>query len=443
MLVFYKIVLSSAVIISLLVLGDKFVLHCSKKKGFLTASNSHSREKKNVYGSKKDTSQQMKVDPLYLKPDQVASYDDRPWRPFRWPYYQTMSIFKLDMNHWLDMDKYYVRYINEKKRIWNKFGKENINWLPESEDACTELLETVTNHMLVRYPLLFRVLEDKKETGKVVRNEITKEDLDMTYPLKQHPLILVSKLAKEDFYIVKKNTKDGQHYLVAAEVPFPGGRFGISEKIGKNLDVIHDGVPYYQESLKKSMERWFERLEVDTPVERASWYMTWDHKLKVNNINQSPEFRPNMYDELSAADPKDFVVRVERQTLRRLPKSGAIIFTNHPIFYSIEEMKDEPLIPSLLKKILYEGPEKIVRYKHFELFRDLISGYLDKLIERQLDMGLITKDTPLRTLPTYPFAHWTKTNFDMLVGWTNPSPSYRKDFNYSDIAEGEVIAENE
>ena len=50
-------------------------------------------------------------------PEEVSNYDDRPWRPFRWPYHQTMAIFKLDINQWLDMDKYYMHYIKERKEL--------------------------------------------------------------------------------------------------------------------------------------------------------------------------------------------------------------------------------------------------------------------------------------------------------------------------------------
>lgn len=369
-----------------------------------------------------------KPTPLMITPEQVKNYDDRPWRPFRWPYHQTMSIFKLDINHWLDMDKYYWHYIQEKQRIWHSYGKENIDWLPESEDACLELMEMVRDHMVERYPLLFTVLVDKKEKGKIVRNELTKEILDMTLPLKDPPLLYVTKMAKEDFYVVLKNAKDDMHYLVAAAVPFPGGSFGIDHKIGKHLDVIHDDVPYYQEKLKRSMERWFERLEPGNPVERASWYMTWDHKLKVNNVYQLPKFVPNLEADMKSTDPRQFNVRVERQTLRRLPRSRAIIFTNHPIFYLLDEMKDEPNVPSLLRKILYEAPEGIIKYKNFAMIRDHVLGYLDELIQRQKDLGLIGDDTPVKTLPSYPFAHWAKTDFDYVNGWLNPAYAQKPDY---------------
>lgn len=417
------LVLLGGLLITLLLSHKQLKSLYSKYNKYLSFSNPSTpagSRKNSSYGGK-PLEPLAKPTPLMITPDQVKNYDDRPWRPFRWPYHQTMSIFKLDMNHWLDMDKYYWHYIQEKKRIWNDYGKENIDWLPEGYDASFELMETVAQHLIDRYPLLFTVLDDKKDKGRVIKNELTKEILDMTYPLKDHPLLYVTKLAKEDFYLVKKNPEDGLHYLVAAAVPFPGGSFGIDQKLGRNLDVIHDDVPYYHEKLKKSMERWFERLEPETPVERASWYITWDHKLKVNNVYQIPKFVPNLESEMKSSDPKQFNVRVERQTLRRLPKSRAIIFTNHPIFYSIDEMKDEPLVPSLIKKIIYEAPEGIIKYKNFQVIRDHISSYLDGLINRQVEKGIIEKDTPLKTLPTYPFAFWAKTDFDYVNGWLNPT----------------------
>ncbi|VEU20441.1 DEKNAAC101307 [Brettanomyces naardenensis] len=352
-----------------------------------------------------------KPTPIYLTPEQVKNRDDRPWRPFRWPYHQTMSIFKLDINHWLDMDKYYYEYIKEKERVYHSYGPDNINWLPGSEDACLELMEMVKEHMLLRYPLLFT----SEDNGIHVKNEITGETLDFSEPLKLDPLIYVSKMAKEDFYIVKKDD-EGVHRLVAAAVPFPGGSFGIKFKLGKTLDVIHGHVPYYTTKLRPSMERWFGRMQPADLIERASWYISWDHKLLLNNVYalQAGDKVP------SDVEPTDFNVRVERQTLRRLPKSKAIIFTNHPIFYSIEEMKDEPLVPSLIRKIIYEAPEGIIHYKNFESFRDHILPYLDSLVGRQVENGLIKRETPIRTLPSYPFAYFVNDSNEE-KGWTNPS----------------------
>lgn len=352
-----------------------------------------------------------KPTPLMITPEQVKTRDDRPWRPFRWPYHQTMSIFKLDVNNWLDMDKYYYQYIKEKERVIHTYGPDNFDWLPGSEEACRELMDIVKEHMMLRYPLLFTTIDN----GDHVTNELTGEVLDFSEPLKDHPLVYVSKMAKEDFYIVLKGD-DGIHRLVAAAVPFPGGSFGIKYKLGKTLDVIHSEVPYYTEKLKPSMEKWFGRMKPADLVERASWYISWDHKLLLNNVYALKEGDKVNSDVL----PTEFNVRVERQTLRRLPKSQAIIFTNHPIFYSIEEMKDEPLVPSLIRKIIYEAPEGICKYKNFQSFRDHILPYLNKLVDRQIEKGLITEETPVKTLPTYPFAYFLG-NSTSEKGWANPT----------------------
>ncbi|GMG56072.1 unnamed protein product [Ambrosiozyma monospora] len=278
-------------------------------------------------------------------------------------------------------------------------------------------MEMVKSHMLKRYPLLFTT----EDNGAHVKNELTGETLDFSLPLKLDPLIYISKMAKEDFYIVLKD-EEGVHRLMAAAVPFPGGGFGVKHKLGKTLDVIHTNVPYYEAKLKPSMERWFSKMAPADLVERASWFISWDHRLLLTSIYSLINGEKIHSD----VQPTEFNVRVERQTLRRLPKSKAIIFTNHPVFYSIEEMKDEPLVPSLIRKIIFEAPEGIIKYKNFESFRDHIVPYLNKLVDRQIELGLIEEDTPLKTLPCYPFAQFVKES-DAVKGWSNPKYPY----NYS------------
>ncbi|ODQ81971.1 hypothetical protein BABINDRAFT_160186 [Babjeviella inositovora NRRL Y-12698] len=82
------------------------------------------------------------------------------------------------------MDRYYWHYLEKKKRIFHEYGDTNIASLPESDDACLELVETVRAHILKRYPLLFQ-----SNDGIIVYNNLTDEVLDMTESLKEHPLI--------------------------------------------------------------------------------------------------------------------------------------------------------------------------------------------------------------------------------------------------------------
>lgn len=109
-------------------------------------------------------------------------------------------------------------------------------------------------------------------------------------------------------------------------------------------------------------------------MERTTYDISSDHGLftsKVYEHGRHTECAQMPYEKLN--------VRIERQTLRRLPKSGAIIFTNNPIFDSFEEMKDEPMIPSIIKKHLEEGSEKILIYKNFDKIKDQVLAHVKRL----------------------------------------------------------------
>lgn len=64
------------------------------------------------------------------------------------------------------------------------------------------------------------------------------------------------------------------------------------------------------------------------------------------------------------------------------------------------------------------------------------------MIEDQIDKGLISKDQPVKTLPTYPFASWAQTDFDFVNGWNNPRFDGRKP-DYSEQAKKELIYSND
>ncbi|KAM9918378.1 hypothetical protein OXX80_012983, partial [Metschnikowia pulcherrima] len=69
--------------------------------------------------------------------------------------------------------------------------------------------------------------------------------------------------------------------------------------------------------------------------------------------------------------------------------------------------------------------------------------YLDSLIQAQKDKGIITEDTPVKTLPSYPFAHWANTDFDYVNGWSNPKFSSATKPDYRPEVEKEVKYGNE
>lgn len=150
-------------------------------------------------------------------------------------------------------------------------------------------------HLTKRYPNLFRL------TATGVLNRITNEEIDLMRPLSEHPLTIVQRLAKEDFYIAKERP-DGRVYMVGGSVAFPGG-FTISQKIGRTIDDIHAPVALYTTKLQPSMERWMKKLRPECPVERASFFITWNYGL----FDTALGYRSDEAPDVSGVAHEDFV----------------------------------------------------------------------------------------------------------------------------------------
>lgn len=72
----------------------------------------------------------------------------------------------------------------------------------------------------------------------------------------------------EDDLLFLLPADDGDGYQLKAFVTcFPNG-FNTKKKLNLKLRDIHTPVPGYKEKLEKSMDRWFNRLEVGTFVRR-------------------------------------------------------------------------------------------------------------------------------------------------------------------------------
>lgn len=332
-----------------------------------------------------------------------GGYKDREYMPFRYPYHQTMALVKLDMNHWGVMDHEYHRFLTEKRETFFNYDVEKLQdsvlYKKMTDGKCNEVFyefrDFVVNHYTHRFPNLF------SRRGNVVYNHIMDEEYDMD---NMDPFLVVTRIAMEDFYVCLKNEELEQLQCIGVSVAFGGGGFPITPLVGDTMDAIHKPVPYYEEKLKKSMNRWFDKFT--DPVERGAWHIVWDKSLQCSELySKLRELSEAEYKEYVETIPfENFEIRTERQTLIKLPKTGAVIFANHPVYLNIsKDLADVPVVPSIILKMLHESPEKIIKYKHFDLLRDHLQKPLEKLIERQLELGLITKDTPIRTVPNFPF----------------------------------------
>ena len=74
---------------------------------------------------------------------------------------------------------------------------------------------------------------------------------------------------------------------------------------------------------------------------------------------------------------RSLYLRVERQTLRRLPQSGAILFGIRVHCYPLARAITTPLAASRLAEAVRALPEATVHYKSLKVFGPALLGWLD------------------------------------------------------------------
>jgi hypothetical protein len=98
-------------------------------------------------------------------------------------------------------------------------------------------------------------------------------------------------------------------------------------------------------------------------------------------------------------------LRVDWQTLRRLPLSAGVVFNFKALFTPVEEFRDEPYIPSLVLKILNEGKKSLMEYKNTWHVEHVVKPAMERFHKEQVEEGLVPENWEPHTLeqsPWYP-----------------------------------------
>ncbi|KAJ7445755.1 hypothetical protein B0H11DRAFT_1930440 [Mycena galericulata] len=327
--------------------------------------------------------------PVPVPPDfDIDTAKARPYRPFRWEYHQTMSLKSMNPDLWIELESTYRIRIHERMSLYSKHGKKIVDCLPGAEGACLELMEMVIQFVCARYPCQFEV-----DRSGVFQNKILGISSDTKT---MQPLLFLLQHIPEDFLITLQDEKTGL-YAFRAGVSCSSMGWNVSTKIGLHLHEIHEPVPDYKEKMQFSMDRYFSKMPTDKPIQRGSWGIEIGQPLFLQE--DDPEFRravPNL-------EVSNIHLRVDWQTLRRLPQSRAIVFNFKALFTPIQEFRDEPYIPKLLLKILRDGKPSFMTYKAFSHVEHKVLPALEEWAREQEEKGWVPKDWQERTLAEDPF----------------------------------------
>lgn len=212
-----------------------------------------------------------------------------------------MGLRPLDLDQWLEVDDRRNDELEQKRHLLDTAFDVVVATNPEGDEGSRELLGEVTRYLGAHHPEL---------TFEVRREE--------------HPIVAAARLVQEDLCVL---VRSDVWRLQAACVCFPS-RWNLASKLGTTLDDIHRPVPIYDVELSRPTNAFFERLKTD----RSFWRLNWT-LIDSPALHQPTSARRSPHGELA-----DWFFRVERQTLRRLPESGAIVFTIHNYVASAKEL---------------------------------------------------------------------------------------------------------
>ena len=99
--------------------------------------------------------------------------------------------------------------------------------------------------------------------------------------------------------------------------------------------------------------------------------------------------------------------RVDWQTLRRLPVSGAIAFNFKALFTPLDQLKSEPYIPALAMEVLKEGKTSVLEYKGIHRTASVVIPTLEEYAREQVELRLVPQGWEVETLEESPsFPGW-------------------------------------
>lgn len=229
----------------------------------------------------------------------------------------TIGLRPLDLARWIEVDDQLAAYLDEKQRHYAEHPDRVFAAEPGAEEAGRELLELLASHLVEHFPDLYA------RHGDRIAISTTGGEVALSDP-RCHPLATASLLVQEDLVIMRRG-EDGWR-LAAASLCFPSS-WSLTEKFSRPLAQIHVPVPGLGPGarMESLIERIFDQLKVEQPVARLNWSLQENAELHRPLAHNARRARAERGGE--SAGEEGVFIRVERQTLRKLPHSGDILFT--------------------------------------------------------------------------------------------------------------------
>ncbi len=276
--------------------------------------------------------------------------------------------------HVFDIDEHYVGECGD-RAITLARDPERCQSLPHMLDAEWDTLELLMESLSNDYPEHFQLLREGNRWTWINRPLQIRQAFVFGEPLTlpQGPFEYIARQVQGDFVIMDHRENN---LFMDAGIATAQADWSLSFDLGMNFMEWHAPVPLagnmgiFERALKFLM-----MVQVGGPVRRLNWTMTINPRL-----DTAPETYPEWGPDRASVTPgnvgRKVHLRVEAQSIFRLPRSNALLFGIRGYLASLEELATHPRWAARLHRVLRTLPNELAEYKGITRYRPTVIEWL-------------------------------------------------------------------
>jgi len=273
-----------------------------------------------------------------------------------------------------DLDEHYLGDMQDRALVLND-DPLRCQVLPHMADAEWDTLELLMENLAQDYPHLFSLTKNGDEWRWVNRPM----NIDDTFnfgradTLPYPPFEYITRQVQGDFTI--QDQRDDNLFMDGGMVTSQAD-WSLNFDLGMAFHEWHGPVPVAHEiGVFDRALKYLLRLQYGKPVRRLNWTLTVNPRL-----DTSPENYPLWGPDKATVTPENvgtkMCLRVELQTLTRLPRSNAILFGIRGYLIRLEELVRVKKWGARLHRVIRDLHPEIAEYKGMPRYRQMIVDYL-------------------------------------------------------------------
>lgn len=297
------------------------------------------------------------------------------YQPFRW----AAADFQLGLRPmrpagWILFDDNHLGIMRAKRERLAADPGRYFRALPESLEAQRELRDLVCEHLCsdhaARYERAGQDLRSRQEerTWRLGAGDAA-------------PLLQLADIVEEDFMLLQQQEGAAPVITAAANAYSSSGR--LVAAVGQGVDWAHLPVPGLNDRLGARVGRVLGSVHADAPCERFNWQVTPLRTLFFPADDPHGANARAMQDVLATLreDPARAAgllhIRVERQVLRRLPRTRAVAFSLHTYSDPLGSIAADPAAARAMLALLRAYDDARWHYTEMDIVRGPLLACLE------------------------------------------------------------------